>query len=323
MPMRIWSGWTKAIGACVLCALAAACGASQPYPGSFPSASGSGNLPSAAARLSQTVEKGDLLYVVGSLDLYVLTYPQGKLVTKVPGAGGSGICSDPKGNVFVTSGAKISEYAHGGTKPVTTLEDPGQSTINCSFDPLTGDLAVTNATGRSSPGSVAVYSGARGSPVLYSDPEIDIYAFCGYDNHGNLFINGEDSSSKFELAELAFGSSSFESITVNRRVGWGVLQWDGSHLTLENQPAPKGVIYRLAISGSNAKIVGTTRLLRWRVNPEVLSWIYGGSVVAPDSPRARKVGFWNYPRGGRPRLVASGFSDKDLLRGVTVSIRPK
>jgi hypothetical protein len=290
---------------------------------SIPAGLGAKSPFSQSSVATEATAKGDLLYVIGSEALYVLTYPGGKLLKKAQGSGGSGICSDTSGNVFVTVGSKILEYPHGATTPTTVLQDPGQLTIDCSFDPVTGNLAVTNATLRSSPGSVAVYLSARGNPVIYSDPQIALFGFCGYDNKGNLFVNGENSSGAFELAELPSGGSSLQSLTVNKRVIWGVLQWDGDHITLENQPPFKGAIYQLAVSGSKATVVGTTKMVRWSVHPEVLSWIYGDTVIAPDSPRARKIGLWPYPVGGRPRMILAGFSGKDLLRGETVSVSRK
>ena len=64
-----------------------------------------------------------------------------------------GECVDKAGDVFVadfggnTGTPAILEYAHGGTKPIATLSDPGYYPESCSIDPTTGNLAVTNDGG--------------------------------------------------------------------------------------------------------------------------------------------------------------------------------
>ena len=74
---------------------------------------------------------GDLLYV-GSEEygIFVLTFPQGKLVTQFEPPDSAlplGMCSDQSGDVFVLAENNpeglIYEYAHGGTSPIATLDD--------------------------------------------------------------------------------------------------------------------------------------------------------------------------------------------------------
>ena len=113
-------------------------------------------------------------------------------------SGPDGECSDKVGNVFITiQGEKIVEYAHGGTKPIATLNDPGYYPNACSVDPTTGDLAVANVSGPTKHrGSLAVYKHARGAPKFFVDPdyEFQTYYFCGYDPMGNVFVDGGDPS---------------------------------------------------------------------------------------------------------------------------------
>lgn len=82
--------------------------------------------------------------------LLAFSYPQGELVGEVtvPSDYPGGLCSDSVGDVFVTtfgpySQSYVYEYAHGGTEPIATLVDPGDSN-GCAIDPKTGNLAVTN-----------------------------------------------------------------------------------------------------------------------------------------------------------------------------------
>lgn len=172
------------------------------------------------------------------------------------------------------------------------------------MDPETGNLAVTNDTGTA--GNVAVYQHARGSPQIYTDPKLALYEYCGYDNIGNLFIDGyAPGTNAFQFAELPEGASSFTNVALTKHVYAGQIQWDGSSITISNRGRP-GKIYRLQISGSTATVVGTTRLPGW--DPHVLpqSWIKGDTFVAPTDVYSRAIGFWSYPRGGNSIRSISG-----------------
>ena len=141
-----------ALSACTAVAMLAGCGGSQPptgAPGSMPQTSA---IATHADRgkswmLPGSSSGSDLLYVVGRKGaVYVLTYPQGKLVGELglPYAVNSGnICSDKNGNILVPDVYEIVEYAHGGTQPVATLNDIYYYSLACSVDPTTGNLAVT------------------------------------------------------------------------------------------------------------------------------------------------------------------------------------
>jgi len=106
-------------------------------------------------------------------------------------------------------------YAHGGASPIATLSDSGYDPYACSFDPSTGNLAVANYStylGGSSPGNVAVYPSARGDPTDYTDDELWRYFNCGYDNKGDLFLDGLDDTQHSVFAELPKGSGTFEPV---------------------------------------------------------------------------------------------------------------
>jgi hypothetical protein len=137
----------------------------------------------------------DLLYVVrgGEGTVSVFTFPKGKPVgalSNIPGA--FGICSDTTGDVFVVAreNDEIYEFAHGGTKPIATLDDFGNDANGCAVDPASGNLAVAGGL-KAGPlkddANVAVYQHARGSPTLYksSAPQ---FTFCTYDSQGNVFM---------------------------------------------------------------------------------------------------------------------------------------
>ena len=146
---------------------------------------------------------GNLLYVSSSTigtsgdDIYIFSYPQGKLVGQLslPQYAPMGLCSDDNGNVFVTTfgdettlTSYVYEYAHGGTAPIATLNDPGFGN-DCSVDHATHNLAVANwfgLLGSFDHGSIAIYQDATGTAKPYYDSSIYWYQWCAYDDVGNL-----------------------------------------------------------------------------------------------------------------------------------------
>jgi len=261
----------------------------------------------------------DLLYIAGRNGaVYVLTYPQGQLVGELglpiaPNSGG--ICSDQKGDIFVPDGSEIVEFSHGGTQPIATLEDGYgyYEPRGCSVDPTTGNLAVTNDVNWPYEGNVAIYANAQGEPTYYSDSEIRNPIFCGYDNQGNLFIDGGP------FAELPSGSGNFTNFKMRHIYEAGQVQWDGTYITATSQNAKK--IYRLQLSGSTGKIIGTTQLKGPGRNTTSQSWIQGSTIIAPTGPGHlnNRVGFWNYPGGGKAFTIVNLGSHADGF-GATVSV---
>jgi hypothetical protein len=265
-----------------------------------------------------TSSGSDLLYVADNEGfVFVLSYPQGQLVggLNLPSALNSGsICSDGHGNIFVPDRFEIVEYAHGGTQPIATLSDDGGIPNGCSVDPTTGNLAVTNDINYPYKGNVAIYAGAQGEPTYYSDSEIPDPIFCGYDNKGNLFIDGGP------FAELASGSGNFTNITLNRQIYQrGEVQWDGKHITVTSQNANR--IYRLQVSGSTGTIIGTTHLKGPGRNATSQSWIQGSVIIAPIGPGQadNRVGFWKYPHGGKAFTIVNLGRHANAI-GATVSV---
>jgi hypothetical protein len=271
--------------------------------------------------MAPDAKKHDLLYVsdsfpYGSNDVYVYSYPKGKLKGKLTGFNEpSGQCVDKAGNVFITNfgASQILEYAHGGTSPIATLSDPGYYPLGCSVDPTTGNLAVTNRLSTSfTAGDVVIYVDASGTPTSYTDSSFYYYEFCGYDDRGNLYIDGTTKGSALEYAELTSGGSSFSALNLDQSIGFpGAVQWDGAHLAIGDQSA--AVIYRFAISGSTGTKVGSTPLTGSK--DVVQFWIEGMKVIGPDAGLAH-VAFYKYPAGGSPIKTITGLGEPV---GATVS----
>jgi hypothetical protein len=207
----------------------------------------------------------NLLYVTdGNVEVY--SYPQGQLEGQLTGFSYAfGDCSDRKGNVYITDYAanRVVEYAHAGAKPIRTLTVPGNAPWSCAIDPVSGNLAVTAAGNASGGGAtLAIYRGAEGKPKTYSDREILGYAFCAYDDAGNLFVDGTPAPGygyNFELAELARGKRSLKGVTLQGGTPWmGTLQWDGQYLAVGQPIKPN--IWQYAVGDRYGDSIGSTPL---------------------------------------------------------------
>lgn len=188
----------------------------------------------------------DLLYISNYANntVAVYSYPQDKLVGKLTGFHEpDGICADKKGGVWIVNNQESQssedavEYKHGGTKPIATVYDPAEIPVSCSVDPTTGNLAVTNiSTYSSGPGSVALYTHAKGTAALYAVPKMVEVYFCGYDPKGNLFVDGVGTDG-FHFAELPKGKKTFTNITLKGGTVLypGDVQWDGKYVAVGDQ----------------------------------------------------------------------------------------
>src|SRR5579863_4376250 len=97
--------WAAAVACCAVAAQLAGCTGST-FQSTLPTARTQIATHGSAIRswVSPAAAGQDLLYVSDDSGVvYVLTYPAGKLVGTLSGFGGpGGLCSDAKGNVFIT-----------------------------------------------------------------------------------------------------------------------------------------------------------------------------------------------------------------------------
>jgi hypothetical protein len=246
---------------------------------------------------------GDVLYISGTTGVHDRTYPRLKsrgLFGNFTNPGAE--CADGQGNFFIATAGVIFEYAHGGGNPIATINLDG---VACSVDSLTGNLAVVTTDGL-----VLVYPpnphGGWLQPHRFKPPLTPV--FCGYDDAGNLFIDGLPNN----VAELIRGRKTFAPIEFDFPLRMaGEIQWDGKHLTIANLRRIQAVIYRMAVEGNHARLLGKTFLK----NSEFIrqTWIAGGFVVAGGNGR---LTLWRYPAGGKPvRLIRPVTS-----YGLTVSV---
>lgn len=285
------------------------------------------------AAASRHASSGHLIFAAAAdaSQLYVFSYPDGKVVRKFAPPNRAialgGLCTDSAGHLFVTSLSKakggameghLTEYKDARRLVVQTLSIPTARPFGCSIDPKTGTIAVSSVGLGSRRGRLETFSGGNRAGYSYYGDEIQNYYYCAYDDRGNLFVNGQGKGTQMYLSELAHGKTQLTDITLDRYVsvsGMGQLQWDGSHLTLEDFTA--GAIYQISVSGSQATVVGKSPLLGW--NGTGLAAILGSSVIAPNGVSQAGIGFWKYPTGGQAKRSVSSPAG---LFGLTIGVAP-
>jgi len=296
-------------GALALCAavIIAGCGEAQMRP-MTPGAplQNSARLAHDERRSWMLPEAGndDLLYLsdVSTNDVEVFSYPRGHLVGTLTGFGAPrSECADREGNVWIadTVGFDVIEYPHGGDKPIVALSTPG-APRGCSVDPKTGDLAVTGGINGV---ILAVYRrrvhGGWNDPKKYTDASIQRAAFCGYDAHGDLFLDGADKArgGSFRLAELPRHREKLVDIAVTASIAApGQVQWDGQNVAVGDTGVVPSVIYQFSVTGGSAMQIGSTSLGGTQSVRQF--WIAGPRVIGPDFDA--NVDVWKYPAGGSP-----------------------
>jgi hypothetical protein len=298
-------------------ALLAGCGGAQP-PISAPrvvsqsraivthtNRSGSWMLPEA--------KSGDLLYISDLYGVHIFSYPKGEHVGDLTGlASPQGLCTDRAGDVFVTdlTVGHVYEYAHGGTSPIKVLYDNyvDFGPIDCSVDPVTGNLAVASEDAN----YVVIFPDAKQMPVVRLDSHAILF-WCAYDDKGNLFVERVRHHRKFYIGELPKGATSFKNLLMDPRiVGPSGLKFDGQHMVVEDYA---NILYRLRFSGRNAIDIGETPLNGAKQIEQF--WIYKNKVIGPDL--YGPAYFWKYPLGGPPVKSIPGFT---LPTGVAISLAP-
>jgi hypothetical protein len=272
--------------------------------------------------MSPDARAHDLLYVSDSstYDVYAYSYPKLRPVgTLTDQNNPAGLCTDSKGNVFVTQlyGHQIVEYRHGGTTPVRTLSDPGYEPGACSVNPSTGDLAVANVVSDEfTQGNLVVYSKGEGRIATYSPPggasggwfSVNDAGYApGYPG-GNLYFAGTCNGA-FCAGVVPNGSSTAENVTLNARPqSPGTVQSDGVYITFADQT--DGTIYAYTFSGTNGTEVHSTTLSGSSdVDGSWILWIaykkHKNITVRVAAPQQNSgdVLLYGYWEGGYPRTL--------------------
>ena len=270
------------------------------------------NIPNTNQQTRQagSLARGALLYVSdpGTDKVSVYSYPSLKLVQTISGLiEPNGLCVNQKtGAIWVAvsgSASQIVEFAHGGTKPIRTLQAGEDDAVvnSCSVDPTSGDIAIANAA-TDDPGDVVIFDARTGKSTTYFDKHIFSYEFVGYGASGNLFVDGSSRDERFRLDELPSHGKKLIDIpwqgpTIKSP---GNVDFDGTDVTVGD--SQKAFIYQT----TGGKVLGTTALGgACFVNQY---FIDGDRVIVPNScSNGSTVSIYRYPAGGTPIKTISGF----------------
>jgi hypothetical protein len=248
--------------------------------------------------------------IVGQFD-----YPKGDSMIGLvnQGAFPQGECADVTYGIaketfwVVESGwYKVYEYSYKGGSPIAELSETIQEPDGCAMDPKSGNLAVT-LYGEGA--NVVIFSKGSGSGTSYRDGIGETY-FAGYDDRGNLYVDGLlPYSHQAAVAELPSGASSFVPVTLSNTLGSpGGVQYDGKYMTFNDQDA--AAIYGYKCSGTSS---GTSCTLKQTVSLSgssdcVQTWIGKGLVYCPDAGN-NVATVYKYPAGGPAIATLSGSYD--------------
>jgi len=167
----------------------------------------------------------------GTDDVYVFALPSMTLTGTLTGFHEpQGECTDRHGNVYIanTSALEVLEYSRTGTL-LNTYNDSYGYPVGCAVNPVNGDLAVTDKYSTSfSAGQVLVYSSPSSSPTVLTNPAQYQYFFAGYDNAGDLWVDGLTYSSGGPFILSSCGASSCSTINLSGGTIYfpGAVQWD-------------------------------------------------------------------------------------------------
>lgn len=287
--------------------------------------------------MNPDAKHSDLLYAsddtAGEVNVYSYKTPNAKGLLgqltgfKIPG----GLCSGSSGKVYVTDFAAddVVEYAKGATKPTARLTIPGNPS-GCSVDPVSGNLAVSayaHTYRKTGCGAVFVFPGARNPPTLYTYSKFCNYWYPGYDNAGNLYVQGWSKKLVTGLAELSEGATKFSGLTLKGfTIGFpGTVIWVGSTLAVTDQEYKghdKTAVYYVTVSGTTAKLTSKTIITdncSSTLTDVAQPWIMGMKFVGGNTYCRYRFGYWNNTAGGDPRkTIDTDIAPRDT-GGTTVS----
>jgi hypothetical protein len=245
-----------------------------------------------------------LLYVANESSVNIYAYANGvagKLVGQILGLDSAeGMCTDKAGDVWITQYEPhlITEYAHVGKTPITTIHRAKGSPTGCAVNPSSGDLAVTynhpNAHAGELFALVYIYPHGEepGAKPYTNSTGLTFAYFLAYDDNGNLYMDGLgcyygscDPSNIAVLMLLKPGASVFNPVAIsgaNIRSPRG-LSWIKPTLLIGdsaygNTNTSDG--YKLLVTKNEAKVVQT---IPYSHTGEFWgSTVRAGNVIVPD-----------------------------------------
>ncbi len=241
----------------------------------------------------------------------IFDYPKStQMIDTIPGIGGQSCTNTLYGygkKTFwnIESDTEITLFK-APKKPIRSLSDSVGMPSSCAMN-TSGDLAVGILAGSGS-GDVVIYKHATGSGTVMTTQLAAEY-FNGYDPQGNLFADGFNNQSVFQLVELPKGASSFKAITTSNTVQFpGSVQWDGTYLTVFDQLTNQ--FYQYTVSGTTATLKGKVQLTG--SSDCAQTWIVKQGLVYCGDAGNNNGAVFNYPAGGSPVAVFTGNFDFPL-----------
>ena len=318
------TGFVKCAGALAALAVSSACAGSAVAPSSAPlnseyAGETTAASPNLGARPAYTtilpdrhVKSKYYEYIINDYTTYasIFDYPKSdKQIGTIYNVGGQG-CTNVlygygKQTFWIVAGAsQISEYSV-PQKLLRSLSVSVGTPSSCAMD-TSGDLAVGILYG-SGGGDVVIFKNATGKGTFITTPLVREY-FDGYDNSGNLFFDGFNYGSNFELLEIPKGTTEVEAITTSNAVKFpGSVQWDGTYLAVTDQRAD--AMYQYTVKGTKATLKGKVSLTG--AGDCAQTWIATGIVFCADAHYGDGSVF-KYPAGGKAIAVFKGRFDLPL-----------
>jgi len=247
------------------------------------------------------------VYVFKTTGAYIGTLPQPTEGFSEP----QGLCSDSKGNVFVsnTSNSTIDEYTGGKFK--AALSDPGYYPVSCSVDPKTNTLAAGNIISTSGgQGGIALFANESGSATQKTDPNMYEVYFTGYyAKTGNLYYSG-DNIDFYPAVSSYTNKGKFKLITLKgATLGFaGTVQYSGAttSLAVGDQDTFYGPTF-YHVKG-NGNVTGQTVLTCSSGFCDIVqAWIHGKTIIGPDASSV-SASIFPWPAGGNASKTLSGAS---------------
>jgi hypothetical protein len=292
--------------------------------------SGGSSLPAGSATTAGRSQMPDpsrdgklaLLYVTEASvgDVLVYKYDDGKGIDRIGQLTGftypAAPCTDRAGNVFVPDeeAAHVVEYAHGATLPERVYPDPKAFPIACAVDPKSGNLAIVNFKTYGGDANVVVIDARAANVMTYADANFATGASASYDGSGDLFVNGLDGQSAYELDELAAGATQLTSVQIHGATMHipGRLQWTGAHLLAGDQSyrgQDTSGAYRLVVRGTSATVDGS---IKFTGSKDVAGFCKRGTgktakIVAADM-RQNALFVYQFPGGGLVQRIDGPFT---------------
>jgi|HubBroStandDraft_5_1064220.scaffolds.fasta_scaffold150261_2 hypothetical protein len=217
-----------------------------------------------------------------------------------------GLCSDNKGDVYVTNTdtESIFEFSHNGTF-LQALNDFGWYPVACSFDRSTGNLAVSNIeTTADGPGSIAIYTHASGFPSIISGPGVQRFYFLAYAGKtGVLYFDGESASYSTVFGSFKNGKVKLITISGATIQFPGAVAWSAQTQSMNIGDQDNPVLYQISPAGvitGSTPLTGSSGILEGTIK--------GPRFIGTDAGDA-DVKIFAYPAGGTPQSTLTGLSE--------------